>query len=1093
MMRTMLAGLLAATCLSGGAIAQEAARSPTPAPAPIASVVAKPSLGEPALSPDGSTIAFVSGGDIWEVPAAGGVARLLVTDAATEGRPLYAPDGRTLAFTSNRGGSTNIFLLDLASGVVKRLTYAEATEELDAWSADGRWLYFSSAATDIARQPDIFRVAATGGTPLEVSRERYLSEFQAAPSPDGARIALMTRGLSNVQWWRNGHSHIDETELWTKAIEGDGGYTKLLADGAKHAWPMWSADGQTMTFMSDKGGTENLWRLSLAAGATPQPLTRFTDGRVLFPSMGGGGAIVFERDMRIWRFDPATGQATPVPITLRGAPAAERSRFSSLTSFDRLALSPDGQKVALIAHGELFAASTKDGGTAQRITDSIASERDPVWSPDSRRLLYVTERGLEQRLAQYDVAAGKETLLTAGAIDTMPFFAPDGRSIVYVRGGREIRRLVPAAAGKPATDTLLYTGALGSDGGGPPPVWSPDGKWIAFPVIDARSFMNVWVVPATGGEARAVSFLGNGQMSRIAWSPDGTFILFDTAQRTEDSRIVRVDLLPHVPQYREDGFRDLFKSTPGTPGDPATDAAPKPASANAAVPSRKAGAKADTPTTPTPVRIVWEGLRERATVLPLGLNAERPTIAGDGKTLVFMANAQARDNLYSYSLDERAAEPPSAQQISATDKRKGDFGLSADGKTIAWLEGGRVMVTPVADPKPRGVAINADMTVDFAAERQVVFDQAWNNLNRYFYDPQFHGQDWTALRARFAPYVAGAQTGDELRRVINLMIGELNASHSGIGRPSRGPGALPTDRVGDLGLRFDRTAYEAGRGLIVRELVPLGPAAIEGTIRPGDRIAGVDGEAIGATGNLDALLENKVGLRVTLGIVTAGRARDVVVQPVSASTAAGLLYRGWVNDRRAMVERLSGGKLGYVHILDMSADSLTQLYLDLDTQNQSRQGVVVDVRNNNGGFVNGYALDVFSRRNYLTMTMRGLPPVPGRQALGQRALGLPTVLVTNESSLSDAEDFTEGYRSLGLGKVVGQPTAGWIIYTSPETLIDGSVLRVPQTRVQDGRGQNMEMNPRPVDLAVERPLGQSDRDLQLEAAVQQLLAGPSSG
>jgi C-terminal processing protease CtpA/Prc len=173
----------------------------------------------------------------------------------------------------------------------------------------------------------------------------------------------------------------------------------------------------------------------------------------------------------------------------------------------------------------------------------------------------------------------------------------------------------------------------------------------------------------------------------------------------------------------------------------------------------------------------------------------------------------------------------------------------------------------------------------------------------------------------------------------------------------------------------------------------------------------------------------------------------------------------------------------------MSSDSLNQLYLDLDADNQSKQGVVIDIRNNNGGFVNGYALDVFARRNYLTMTPRDLFPLPSRQALGQRAFGRPTVLITNESSLSDAEDFSEGYRALGLGKIVGEPTAGWIIYTGPETLIDGSTVRVPGVRIQGVHGDDMEGHPRPVDIAVEQPLGEDlqGRDAQLEAAVSTLL------
>lgn len=1047
-----------------------------------APVAARPSLSEPSLSADGTQIAFVSGGDIWEVAASGGVAHLLVTDAATEGRPLYSPDGRSLAFTSTRGGNANVYVLDLTSGALTRITYAEANEELDAWSADGKWLYFASAINDVGRQPDIFRVAATGGTPLEVSREQYLSEFQAAPSPDGRSIALMAKGFSNGQWWRNGSSHIDQSEIWLKDVAQAGGYRRLLDDDARHAWPMWTPDGQTLYFMSDKSGTENLWRMPVAGGEAA-PVTDFKTGRVLFPAIAANGsAIVFERDFGIWSLNPATGLAASVSITLRGGPAGEGSRFVPLTSFDRMALSPDGQKVAVIARGEIFAASLKDGGPGQRITNSIAAERELVWSPDSRKILYVSERGLDRVVAQYDVATATETVLTGAGIASAIVWSPDGKSVAYVKDNKELRLLTPATATRPASDRVLFTGALATDESGPKPVWSPDGANIAFPVTDRRSFTNLYVVAAAGGEARPITFLGNGQMGGVAWSPDGKYILFDTAQRTEDSRIVRVDLLPHVPKYREDQFRGLFD--PAKPGEPSapTEGATPPA----------------TPPTPStqpavaPVSIVFEGIRERATILPLGLNADTPVISNDGKTLIFRASERGQQNLWSYNLDELANEPPVPVQITTTPRPKPDFTLTKDGKTLVYLEGGTVTSTPLENPKPKPTAIAASMEVDFAREKMVVFDEAWSTLNQSFFDPNFNGQDWGALRTRYQPYVAGARTSDEMRRVINLMIGELNASHSGINRAPGGPGS---DRVGDIGLRFEREAFEAGRGLVVREVVNLGPAFIEGTIKPGERLVSLNGVAITPTTNLDALLQNQVGKRVVLGIQGAAGRRDVVVRPVSASAAAGLVYRQWVNDRRAYVERTSGGRLGYVHIPDMSEGSLNQLYLDLDAQNQGRQGVVIDIRNNNGGFVNGYALDVFSRRNFLHMTPRDLFPVPGRQALGQRALDLPTVLVINESSLSDAEDFTEGYRALGLGKVVGQPTAGWIIFTGGQRLIDGSVVRVPATRIQGIAGDDMEMNPRPVDIAVERPLGEtgSGVDAQLDAAVAVLLnAAPAA-
>lgn len=1071
MTRYRLAALAMGCCLAIPAAAQPGDNRP---------VDIRASASEPSLSPDGSQMAFVSGGDIWEVASSGGVAHLLATDPATEGKPLYSPDGTSLAFTSNRSGNTNIYVLDLALGTVRRVTFAEANEELDAWSRDGKFLYFSSTANDPGGRSDVYRVAAAGGTPMQVSREEYVPEFQAAPSPDGSQIALMARGISNGQWWRNGHSHIDETELWLKSTAEDGGYRKLLGDAAKHAWPMWSPDGQTIYFMSDKSGSENLWKIA-ASGGPAQQLTTFTDGRLLFPSIAADGrAIVFERAMVAWRYDLASGKAAPVPITLRGASATEPPKHINFGIFDRIALSPDGQKVAVIGHGEIFAGSVKDGGPAQRITTSLGAEREVTWSPDSKRLLYITERGLDHLLAEYDFATGKETLLTKDGVASAIAYAPDGKQITYVRG---INQLHLVTLGASRSDRTVYSGPIGSDETGPTPVFSPDSKWIAFPVVDARSFTNISVVSVAGGAARPVTFLSNGQMNRIAWSPDGTYLLFDSAQRTEDARIVRVDLVPQIPKYREDLFRKLFdKTTPPPPvkseGAAAEDKDKKPAATD----------KPDAPAPAKPVNIVFEGIRERASTLPIGLNADTPVISGDGKTLVFRASERGQANLYTYSLDELADDPPVAKQLTSTTKPKGDFALSQDGKTLVYLDGGTLIATPLDGPKPKPVGLRAEMDVDFATEKQVVFDEAWGMLNRTFYDPKFNGKDWVALRAQFQPYVAGARTPDELRRIINLMIGELNASHSGISGP-RGLGAPAKEHVGELGIRFDRKAYEAGQGLVIRDVITLGPAFNEGHIKPGDRLVRVDDTPIGPTTNLDDLLRNKVDERVTLGLVTPAGPRTAVVRPIAATAAQDLAYRDWVNAKRAYVEKASGGRLGYVHMADMSEESLGRLYLDLDSQNQAKQGVIVDVRNNNGGFVNGYALDVISRRNYLTMIPRDLFAVPARQALGQRALGLPTALVTNESTLSDGEDFTEGYRALGLGKVVGQPTAGWIIFTGGERMIDGSGVRKPTIRILGSKGDDMEMHPRPVDIAVERPLGEdaTGRDAQLDAAIAALI------
>jgi tricorn protease len=456
-----------------------------------------------------------------------------------------------------------------------------------------------------------------------------------------------------------------------------------------------------------------------------------------------------------------------------------------------------------------------------------------------------------------------------------------------------------------------------------------------------------------------------------------------------------------------------------------------------------------------------------------------------------IAGAAGQQNLYSWSLDELARERPVARQLTTTAGPKADVSFSPDSKEVYYLDEGRIQAVTLDKREVRSVSVTAELDVDFAKEKIVVFEQAWRLLRDNFFDPQFNGLDWNVARARVEPLIAGARTPDEMRRIASLMIGELNASHLGINPPPAPGGAAGV--IGHLGLDFDRAEYESSGRLKVTGVLALGPAALSGGIQRGDYLIAVDGEPVGPRVNLDSLLDNKINRRVLLKITkdaSGQNAKEIPVRPIAATTERALRYRQWVDDRREYVAKASRGRLGYVHMPDMSAASLAQLYVDLDADNVARDGVVIDVRNNNGGFVNVYALDVLARRPYLNMTQRGTPTAPARSVLGQRSLEKPTVLVTNQHSLSDAEDFTEGYRALGLGKVVGEPTAGWIIYTWNTRLLDGTVLRLPRMRITDRHGNAMEMHPRPVDIEVKRPIGESygSRDLQLDKAVETLLA-----
>lgn len=1040
-----------------------------------------PSFSEPSVAPDGKEIAFVSGGDIWTVSSQGGEANLLISHSSFESRPLYSPDGKSIAFSSTRSGNGDVYIFQFATGELKRLTFDDAAEEASGWSPDSKTIFFSSSGKDISGMADVFAVSSQGGTPVAIIDEPYTNEFFATASQDATTIAFNAHGVASRQWWRNGHSHLDESEIWLYKIKGRQ-FEKFTADGAKDLWPMWSADSKTLYYMSDRSGHENIWVKPIKGEA--QQLTKFTDGRVLWPSISHDGKMIaFEKDFKIWRLEIASGKAEPIEITKRGSASTPPVEHLRLTSqFNSLALSPDGRKLVFITHGELFAGSVKDGGDALRLTNSVDEESQPMWSPDSKSIVYVRSADGQSSLYQYDFANRMSKRLTTGsAKDECPVFSPDGKSIAFLRDGKQLR-IFDTASGK---DKAIASGHFSWSIFSAPEgiTWSPDNKWIAYAAYGTKGFRNAYVVPAAGGASRQISFLPNAFGSKVIWSSDGRSIYLNTRQRTENTQIAKIDLMPKTPLFQEDRFQDLFNE-------------PVPAEKKViAVKNDKPVAKDSVKVKPSKsTMITFDGINRRSNMMPIGMDIQDMQLSHDGKLLIFIATVAGQSNLYSYTLDELAKEPAVAKQITSTAGQKSDPYFTPDDKEVVYLEQGKVFKVPLENRQAKAIDLAAEMNVDFTAQKVKTFRQAWDVQNDYFYDSLHHGKDWNKVKQTFEPIAAGTQTQEDLRRVISLMLGELNASHSGIS----GPPSSNVTSGGRTGLKFDADEFARSGKLKVSSVISLSPADVSASIKPGDFILGVDDTLLTSSINFDQLLLDKIGKRVGLMVSSSGLPKDlkkVFLLPVNQATEKRLLYREWAQHQRDYVARISNGRLGYVHIFDMGAESLTQLYLDLDTENHSREGVVVDVRNNNGGFVNAYALDVLSRQGYMSMAVRGFPAAPARTQLGQRALEAPTILVTNQHSLSDAEDFTEGYKTLGLGKVVGEPTGGWIIYTSAVQLIDGSILRLPFIRITDHEGKNMELAPRTVDIPVSRALGESaqGKDSQLDVAVKTLLNQLDSG
>ena len=1044
-----------------------------------------PYLTEPTISPNNKEIAFVSGGDIWTVSANGGTAQILISHPAMEGRPIFSPDGKKLAFISDRTGNRDIYVLDLTTNALTRITYNDTSDYVDAWSRDGEWLYFYSINQDISGMNDIFRVRSAGGTPMAVSNDRFTNEFHAAPSPDGSSLLFSARGFSQSQWWRNGRSHIDESEIWLK--RGDK-YEQITKRGARQQWGMWSPDGKRIYYVSDRSGTQNIWTKPL--NENEKRLTNFRNGRVLWANISyDGKEIVFERDFKIWKMKTSGGNAKPVPITLRGSvannPVRNVNLSSNISEFD---LSPDGKKVVVVARGEVFAATSSDGGNAFRVTKTAAPESFATWTSDSKRVIYSSERNGKYQLFEYDFASETEKQLTTAGNDYAPICSSNGKHIAFIRNARQLW-IYDTEKKQERKLADLYTDL--------PPLFgkrayafSPDNKWVAFLTLNPenRSYTNVSVASIETGEIKPLSFIANSFSGTISWSPDGEYILFDTQQRTETPSLARIGLKLRTPKFNEDKFRDLFEQeNPKEKPKPNPQNPPKPVTTEKGGVSATSKSKDKKSKDKKPFEIDFEDIRKRLSLFNPGISINEHVISPDGKTLLVTASAEGSFNLYTINLDELARNR-SAKQITSTPTFKFDAQFSPKGNEVYYIDRGRIRIANLVRRSVRTLPLNLSMKVNFHDEKMEIFEQGWRYMRDHFYDSNYHGVNWSQVRQTYSPLIKGAKNTTEMRRLMNMMVGELNASHLGVS----GFSGFRANPIGRLGLRFDRKEFETVGRLKITEIITLSPAAVSKQIKVGDYLLSADKTKIGRNTNLNELLENKVGRRVELEIssnANGSNSRKVVLKPVQVWTEKQLLYRQWVEKNREYVNRISGGKLGYVHLPNMGSGTLAQLYIDLDVENQKKQGVVVDIRNNNGGFINPYVIDILSRRGYLTMQERGLWKYPGRSALGQRSLERPTILVTNQHSLSDAEDLTEGYRTLKLGKVVGEKTSGWIIFTWSPTLFEGTRFRLPRSKITDNRGQNMELNPRPVDVQITNPIGETftGKDSQLDKAVQELL------
>ena len=1088
-----------------------------------------PYLRQPSLAPDGSQIAFCYAGDVWVVPAAGGQATRITSHASYDSHPIFSPAGTQLAFASQRTGGGNIYVTALQSNSPpRRLTYHSESIPPSCWSPEGQWIYFTSNHDGLCNAS--YKIHVDGGTPIRVAGDPMESHYYLAISPDGKTLAFNNNGN---QWWRHGPNPSGHCDIWvvSEAV-GANDHRRLTQYLGRNLRPMWKADGSGLYYLSDRNSKENIWYMPLAGDTEAEQITHFTDGRVLRPSISANEKwIAFERNFQIWRLDLENQQSEPVEIIVQTDEKSNPIRHYTYTSYiSEFRLAPDGKKVALIAHGEVFADladkgdKIKKGGDSFKVTDTPFRESQLQWHPKSDSVVYVSDRTGHNEIFGYDFKKRLETQLTDSPEQKyVPKFSPDGKWLAYIQNDTEIWLMDTETQEKrPFITDQIFTGV-------PEPTdfeWSPDSKWIAFIATDSKFFSNLYVQHIEEETPKPLTFLSNINSFRILWSPNGKFIVFNTGQYRTEYQIARVDLKPIPPVFKEEDFDKLFqedeqdkeedkeeknkrdndkdKDTPQPPEAQSneieragsTDEDSDQGENEKDSESEKAEGKEKKKV--EPVEIEFDGIKHRLRFLTdFKLNALAESIRPDSKTLIFDASMTGKSNLWSMSLDEdKQGELP--KQLTATTGGKSHIYFLPDGKRFYYLDGGRIHSLGMSEDgakegESKILETKAEVEINFHLEKMQAFDEACRLIRDHFYDPQFHGCDWEQVRKTFRPIAEGVQTQADFREILNLMVGELNASHLGAsGRSGPGPDSF-------LGADFDREALETNGHFKITYFtaessltLPAEPARI------GEYLVAIDGVALNGRVNLPEQLQRKSGRRVTVKLNDKPElegARDLTVQPISEDKHADLRYRDWVIRNEVYIHEKSNGRLGYVHIRAMSYAAYIQFIANLDTETHDREGIIVDVRFNGGGHIAPFILDVLSRKAYTQSSYRGRMSTADTNLAGNRILDRPLVLITNEHSGSNAEMFSEGFRRLGLGKVVGMPTAGAVIWTWSWTLLDGTSFRLPRLQVATLEGENTEGAARPVDVEVDRTLGEAAQgvDSQLDVAVEQLLAQIDSG
>lgn len=1047
----------------------------------------------PAISPDGNTIVFGYKGDLYKVSSKGGEAVPLTVSDAHDQMPVWSRDGKWIAFASNRSGNFDVYVMSANGGVPLRLTYNSSNDYPYDFSPDGKNIIFGSARNIQSSNirfysprlfQNLYSVSVSGGKPILISGAGMEN---AHYNSKGTQIVFQDRKGYEDPWRKHQTSSVTR-DVWVFDIKSNT-YKKLTQDNIEDREPVWSNDDQSIYYLSEKKGNQNLFVRSMANGNETQ-LTTFKNNPVRHLSASNNNTLCFTYDGEIYTLSSG-GTSQKVSIVIKNDGGLQVEKNAKETDITEFALSPNGKEIAYVVRGEIFVTNV-DGKQTKRITNTPQQERMVQWSPDGKTLIYAGERGngwdiftttIVRKEEPYFYAStllNETPLINTDAEEFQPKYSPDGKEIAYIEN-RNVLKVYNIASKK--TRTLLPKGHNHSYSDGDWDFqWSPDSKWLL--ADDQRGYFfssnsalikadgsGSIVYPVNSGFGEGLAKWGlNGKMMTWVSDRNGRKSLANQGSRELDVFGVFFDqeMYDRFKMSKEDF--DLLKEEES-----------KEKKDSKKIDSLKSVVDKDKKNNNKNWEPNLEGLENRQVRLTNNSSSMTDYVVDSlGSKIYYLSAFEKGFDLWETELRTKATKILAKLGSSGS-----NLELSKDGKYIIVANGSSLMKVDVSSGKVSPISTNSEMVLNAAAERAYIFDHVWRQVKEKFYDPKLHGVDWNMYKATYAKFLPHINNNYDFQELLSEFLGELNASHTGGRYNDYNPDG---DATAALGLLYDETF--SGNGLKITEVITGGPFDKSGSkIKAGDIIMKINGEDITPSIDWSKLLNRTAGKNTLLTVYDPNTKTtyEESAKPISFGAESALMYKRWVKKMSDMVDKLSGGRVGYVHVQGMNDGSFRTTYDEVLGKNNEKEAIIIDTRFNGGGWLHDDLATFFSGKTYLQFSPQG-NLLKGGEPLGRWQK--PSCVLMSESNYSDAFIFPYVYKQLGIGKLIGMPVPGTGTAVWWETQIDPTIVfGIPMvgTIGKEGRTtENLQVEP---DIRVPLPYEDllNGRDPQIEAAVNEML------